>query len=687
MRGLKTDLETPPGARGGAVAGSPSEAAPPAASSASGPAPAPAETAPSAARPVPLARTIENAVAAVVAGSPSRLLLCLADEGGELAASFDEVLETTRRRALHVRLAPGAGLAERALAGLVPALGERHRGRPGVAALLDPLIKSAASFVLGKDLASLESFLAPEALDEVPAVAKRVLLTRFVPALAAQLPEVPRELLAALVEVRTGPGSTATADPTGGTLSPSELLHALAVVAASAGGAIVFSCPDATESAAANALEAATALGTAPAGVLWALGCAKSAWDVQRALLDDGERARIEDAVRVSSPAPPAAATPAPSVAAPTPAEAPAAAPNPGPSAANAPRILAPRARAAAARRAPPPSAPGVTPLAMPRVLGLDETPPLAIPKPLKLKKELAERVRRAVVAKLARRKAILQPSRPAKSATASTSASLSAFSATVSNGTARLWGAPAGVADAKPSRVKRAVLTALPFIFLASLGIFARRDEVRPRASGPTPEWMLKLARARGVAAPATGNKTAPAAATPTPVPAAAAAPPPAAAAPSPAKVAPAQPVGRGRPRRGGAPLAAQKDPRPAAAPSMSERLQAAEREPQGPAQLSSLCEIYDSKQDSPGDQSLLQRGVLLRLAPYRTEQAALDRIMGSLDASNPRDVRLTAISALTMGTAPLPAAARTTLESLAQNEPDEAVRSSAQVALAQAH
>jgi hypothetical protein len=117
----------------------------------------------------------------------------------------------------------------------------------------------------------------------------------------------------------------------------------------------------------------------------------------------------------------------------------------------------------------------------------------------------------------------------------------------------------------------------------------------------------------------------------------------------------------------------------------ALGERLATIERLPQGAEQLGALCQLFDSRSDASAETSLLRRGVLLRLAPYRTEATALERILGALEPANGRDVRLTAISALTLGNQPLPAAAKTRLEALTREEQDAAVKSAAAILLMQ--
>lgn len=712
MRALKTELETlasQPRAADGTPAASVS-------------APLSALTPPA---PLPLARALENAIASVV-GGPSRLVLALSEDGGELDASFAAACETTRRRALHVRLAPAPSAGARSHQALLDALRERTNGRPGVATILDPLIKSAASFVLQGDLWSLESFLTPEALDEVPAVASRVLLTRFVPALAAQLPDVPRELLAALLAERTGSDDFSLA-AIAGALPAADLVRAVARVAARAGAAVVFSCSSATDFAASTALDASSSLEGAPTSVLWALGSRRDAWEVQRSLLDEDERRRVERALAPPAPVAATEAQPGATAAAPiTPQAGAAAATDDTRGEPTLGANLAPRARAAARRAsdaAPRTGADATADAATantaggaPRLQGADETPPLAIPRPLKLKAGFAERLKKSVLAKNAQRKAAA--ARPPKRSTATDAGSprRGAGRRTISGVFTSAW-APRPIGEAQPTGLKRVVVVALPFVFLASLGIFARREaDFRATQRGPTPEWVLKLAASRGKPTPA-------------PAPAKTAAPAPAkTAAPAPAKPAgsspttvkdpkvvaqspaPAKPAGTTvqvpvaqvptpvqTSRRGGlrvgehaaptaGPTAAKDGPQRAAAPgtTVQDRLIAAERMPQGNEQLAAFVQIYDTKLDNDADTNLQKRGVLLRLAAYRSEPEALDRIIKALDATSPRDLRLTAIQSLSIGNTPLAPGARTRLQTLVNEDSDEAIKSAAQIALA---
>jgi hypothetical protein len=595
---------------------------------------------------VPVPHTIErdlaNVIASVVTGGPSRLALALAGSEAELVSNFARVFETTRRRALHVRVDPGPDLVRRALSGLVFSLRERVAGRPGSAALLDGLVKNAASFVLGNDLWSLEAFLAPEALDEVPAVASRILLQRFAPALAAQLPSVPGELVLALLSERTGSGSEL--DTVGGALEPIELLRALARIAVRSGSAIVFSVSCAGESAAAGALEATQVLEAVPAGVVWAIGCRKDAWELQRANLDETGRGRIEKALLAPSVPVPAAPSP----------------------------VGGPVASAGAPPAAIPARAtrkgllvPGRTRTVVGGGVDVDETPPLAIPRTVKLKKALVERVKASVIRRIvAKRKAELARTKSPARALASES-----------------WGWRPAPTESPLGAPARALLVVLPFIFLLSLGIFAKREEQR-HARGPTPDWVIKLASIKGVPLAPQKASSAPAPAAP-PQHALAAAPK--AASPAPARAAavpastanvPPTPLERtARPVRFGATPGA----------TIAERLSTIEHMTEGPEQLGALCELFDSKNDASAETSLLRRGVLLRLAPYRNEATALERILGALEATNARDLRLTAISALTLGNQPLPATAKTKLQAISTDDQDESVKNAAIILLAQ--
>ncbi|HZV02072.1 MAG TPA: hypothetical protein VFF73_35515 [Planctomycetota bacterium] len=575
-----------------------------------------------------LARDLENAIAQVLVGGPSRLFLALAPSATQVGASFAEAARNTRGRTLVVPVSSGPSLETRALEALVPALRARTNGRPGVAALLDPLIKSAAAFVLGSDQWSLEAFLKPEALDEVPAVASRVLLQRFVPALAAQLPGVPVELLTALVTERTGSGD-ASAELAA--VPPRALLEAVARIATRAQAVIVFSCPAATDHAAAAALDAACALETAPQACVWALGCTEEAWSVQRALLSDAERRAIEAALRKAAPM---AAV----------AEAPVEAASPAPG----------RPRGRPEKKAK-----------LPSFTGADDTPPLKVGRGLATKPALKARLKKSVAARLDRARARAA----ARSRPASASASRPGATTAASR---EPYTPPAPV-----SSTKKAILVAIPFLFLASLGVFARRDTIT-RGRGPTPDWALKLiAKSTPVRAP-----TKP---TPAPPPApqtrleppkqtvAATTTPPPAPAPAPAPAAPAEPV---------LPAPAPSDTlekQVQAQPTLMDKLMTVDRAPRGEEAMQVLCKLFDRSYSTPEEASLLKRGVLLRLANYRSEQEALDRMTQALDPANPREVRIGAIQALTMAPGDLPAAAKDKLSSIAKNDQDDAVKQNA--------
>jgi hypothetical protein len=611
MRALKTELETFfPIPAGVGVATAPS---------------------PVATEPAPqsvLARDLENAIAQVLVGGPSRLFLALAPSATEVGASFAEAARNTRGRTLVVPVASGPSLETRALEALVPALRARTQGRPGVAGLLDPLIRSAAAFVLGSDQWSLEAFLKPEALDEVPAVASRVLLQRFVPALAAQLPGVPVELLTALVTERTGSGDASAALAA---IEPRPLLEAVARIAARAQAVIVFSCPQATDHAAAAALDAACALETAPQACVWALGCTEEAWTVQRALLSEAERRAIEAALRKAAPMAPVAQAPVEPIAA-----------APG------------RPRGRPEKRAK-----------LPSFSGADDTPPLKVGRELKTKPALKARLKRSVAARLDRARA--------RAAARNRPASATAPRPGVASTSPRAPYTP----PAPASGVKKVILIAIPFLFLASLGVFARRDTVT-RGRGPTPEWELKLiARSMPVHAPAR-----PASAPPPPAQTRLAPPkqtvaatttPPPAPSPAPAPAAPAEPV---------LPAPTPSDTlekQVQAQSTLMDKLMTIDRAPRGEEAMAVLCKLYDRSYSTPEEASLLKRGVLLRLANYRSEQDALDRMTQALDPANPREVRIGAIQALTMAPGDLPAAAKEKLSYIAKNDQDDAVKTNA--------
>jgi hypothetical protein len=169
-------------------------------------------------------RSLENQVASVCMGAPSRIV--------RLRVGIVEKLEATAgRRAIVVRV-PGTPLEA-----LVGELGRRVDGRPRAAVLVDPLVRELAPQALGEEFAGLAEYLTAEALDEVPALAGRVLLARVAPVVAVEAGVAP-EVVAALIAVRVGVGAFEV--PAG------DVLRALGRVAARAHVAIVLVGGDAT---------------------------------------------------------------------------------------------------------------------------------------------------------------------------------------------------------------------------------------------------------------------------------------------------------------------------------------------------------------------------------------------------------------------------------------------------------
>jgi hypothetical protein len=589
-------------------------------------APLPSGSGDTPAAPAPLARSLENAIAKVI-GAPSSLVVALAASDEELRAGFEQAIETTRRRALHVPVEAGPGLEDRALGALASALRRRVSGRPGVAALLDPLIQNAASFVLGEDLPGLAPFLTAEALDEVPAVAARVLVSRFQPALAAQL-DVPVAILGALVAERTGSEGALEA------VSPHELLRVLGRMAARAGGAIVFSCATGSEHAAATAVAALAAIERTPESVLWALGCRREAWEAQRALLVPDERKRIEGAVRFCVPA----------AVVPTPAGPPPPAVTVRPAALRLDRGVT---LVLSLRRLRP---------FVPRRDDADETPRRDLG--LRVKRALADRVRKAVLARLVARK--------------------KAKTAVVRAPSAPRVEAPRRVAppERAPSALKRAIVVSIPFFFLASLGIFAHRElDFRASPRQPTPDWVLRLNKIRPI-------PVQPLPAQPRPTSAPRQAPVPQPQPPVANNQPPPPPRQRYYPQknRSGARFAMDENATP-----VQQKLSSFDQTQAGAQQSELFCKLYDEGAGNDADTGLLRRGLLLRAAPYRNEAPVLQRILGALAPENPQDLRSTALTALTMGNFGLPPEGRARLEAIAAQETDDALRNQAKTALAQ--
>jgi len=278
---------------------------------------------------------LEQHIVDVAAGAPSRFVLALSQDLETLAPRMEELERSAASRGLHVRVPAGSGsLLDRGFQALLARLTERREGRPGVAKLLDPLIERGAEFVMGPDLPQVRDYLSPAELDEVPAIASRVLLQRFVPALASTF-ALPEDLLDALMRERTGTtGPKPGAAQVLSARARSEALRQLGELAKRSGAPIVLDFGASSEHGAAAAHELASSLPAS--GFVLLLGALSERFSAEATLLSPDERKRIEaSTVRFErAPAPVTVSAPPPPVVAPEPVTAPrvlAVAPPPAP--------------------------------------------------------------------------------------------------------------------------------------------------------------------------------------------------------------------------------------------------------------------------------------------------------------------------------------------------------------------
>jgi hypothetical protein len=232
-----------------------------------------------------LLSALEAHIAIVAKGNPSRFVLLVCDDAERLVTE----LERTGNLVARVNDSLGA-VGDCVRTALVERLVERRSDRPGAAHLVDPLVARAAEYVLGTDLPSLTSYLTPEALDEVPAIAGRVLVQRFVPALAAIPMGAPESLVEALVRERCGylegrPGL-------GSAVMGDRDVDALLGIAAYAEHAVVLWHGFHKEGAVALAHEIAVATRRRGAVALFAVSQAN--WDIERVLLSNTEKQLLE---------------------------------------------------------------------------------------------------------------------------------------------------------------------------------------------------------------------------------------------------------------------------------------------------------------------------------------------------------------------------------------------------------
>jgi hypothetical protein len=252
------------------------------------------------------ARTLDDHLAATTRDARTRSILVLGAPGAGKTHLLSRLRVRAARHACFVGIsgAPAGDVLGAALQAAVFDLRHRDEGLPGqtpglsrpqLASFVDPLLAAAAPFVLGADLASISAFLTPEALDETPALATRILAQRFVPALAASVPEAPAELVAALLAERSGgPEDAPPLAAVARALGPVAFFRAIGALAARASVPVILAF-DRNEMVGARALASALETLRAGSGLLLLATLRLEDWNAGRAQLGDSERQRLEE--------------------------------------------------------------------------------------------------------------------------------------------------------------------------------------------------------------------------------------------------------------------------------------------------------------------------------------------------------------------------------------------------------
>lgn len=590
------------------------------------------QVAPDTARFDPAAVTsLERHVAEVGAGSPSRFVLVLGDDQDAVRHGFDELERRASPRALFVRVADGPGpFEERAYAALVARLAERRGARPGVALLVDPIVQRGAEFVMGPDLGTIQAYLTPEALDEVPAVASRVLVQRFVPAIVQSLSGVKEDLLETLLRERSGSldGRPGLAEVLG-RRPRSEAFSELGELAKRAGCALVLGLGRSLEHVAAPALEVASSLPRAGA-FLVLHGAREELWTAEATLLSEEERRRVAGFVVKHTNV-----------------------------------VLATEV-------------PVVAPQEKPAVVAHDSRRvPVQIHEAIGPRMGVKPTTRRLVA--------------PAASGAQAATAVAVAAPVTAARKSARM--APVGEATPvrkRASVAKKCAVYGLPFVFVAGLGAFVLREQLPSTARQP----VVAIVTTHGspsagvtLAPPLSSTRTAiPSPASPNPPRLASdtkktGGPGPAKKGQAPVVTPPSTPTGSNK-----APTLEQLVDYARAidtARSSAEKIFALDRAswgiPSPDIRLAQVERLLDTTVASSSDGASLRVALVQKLGELRTETRAVDRLIAiAAEPSGLRAERIAAITALRSGVAVAPAA-RPTVERLAASDADPEIRRTA--------
>ncbi|MEZ0229914.1 MAG: hypothetical protein ACAI25_14920 [Planctomycetota bacterium] len=173
------------------------------------------------------------------------------------------------------------------------------RPRCQLALIADRLVTAFTRAALGQDEAVAEPYLTPDALDDEPAIALRLLERRFAPAIASRVPGATEPLVRALLQERaSGRGELAAAVRA---TDPFMALRELGALAQRAGVPIVLAL-DQNDAIDVRALAGVvTRLHSVP-GLVVVVTFLRTAWDARRDSLLEPERQRVEENRLVLAP-------------------------------------------------------------------------------------------------------------------------------------------------------------------------------------------------------------------------------------------------------------------------------------------------------------------------------------------------------------------------------------------------
>lgn len=614
----------------------------------------------------PLGPPLESRLAAAGEGADAAVLVLAGPSGEAVRGAVSDVVARSAGRVLLVTVPSSASEPTAATDALALALG----ARAGAARLLDPLVRGAAGFVLGRELARHSAALEPAALDAAAPATAELLRRRFVPAFHAQAPDVPLELLAALVRARTGVAADAGSPDLAAAaraLGPAGLVRAVGQLAHRAQVVVTVVFEGALERPAATA---ARALETPLApGFVVLLPAVRDLWTTEKVLLSEAERARLVElapvgpaAQGVTPFAPPVASPAAPAAAADTPSGSGTTITTPSG------RVLSPRERVLAKRASGPlerASTPGDgNPALAPN---LARTPGGGLPA-------LARTPGGGLPAL-----AGTPGSRPPGSGSGLRAPGARPGAPRRPSDEGKIPGTPGRSGSAEPRRVSRVStlsFAAVPIIAFVAIVALSRTEPEADRGGKPSAE-NVAMVRPAPAPAPSPSKAARPAA------PPATHAPPAPGPAPSPKSWTPPDPYADAKTPADVLAILARELPIALSLETRTTLLERALPRLDGETRARVLVGVIDAPPGSPQDARFLRRYAIERLAPLTVLPDVSARFVQLLDASSARDERLCALRAIALNPVGLSPELRDKLATLAAGREDGPIPSQARAIL----